>query len=80
MLNRGFAMLVTDAVDAFETVGGIWLGMSAIAFIFLAIFVEFREKSAAIDVTARRDERVFDLVAKTGKPRVSNKAPARKAA
>jgi hypothetical protein len=80
MVNRGFAMLLTDAVDAFETVGGIWLGMSAIAFIFLAIFVEFREKPAAIDVTARRDERVFGLVAKTEKPRVSNKAPARKAA
>ena len=35
-------MLINDAVDAIEAVGGIWLGMSAIAFILLAIFVKMQ--------------------------------------
>jgi hypothetical protein len=73
-------MLVIDAVYAFETAGGILLGMSAVAFIFLAILVEFREKSAATDVTTRSDALVLDFAAKNEKGRVSNKAPARKAA
>ena len=77
--ERSLAMLI-DAVHAIEAVGGIWLGMSAIAFILLAIFVEIRKKSTAIDVKARRDGHVLDLVAETEKKRVSNKAPARKAA
>jgi hypothetical protein len=68
-----------DAVHAIETLGGIWLVMSAIAFTLLAIFVDIRQKSTAIDVTARRDEVLFDLIAKVEKTRVS-KAPARKAA
>ena len=66
-------------LETFETVGGIWLGLSAVAFIFAAAFFKTRQKSAAIDVTARRDELMLDLVAKTEKARVS-KAPARKAA
>ena len=48
-------MLLTDAVHAIETVGGVWLGISAIAFILLGLFVEIRRKSAAVDVDARRD-------------------------
>ena len=46
-------MLLVDAIQTIETVGGIWLGMSAIAFILLA-FVEFRRESAdaAVELTA----------------------------
>lgn len=77
--ERRFAMLIIDAVHAIETVGGTWLGMSAIAFILLALFVEIRKKAAAIDVTPRHDGRVLNLAAKTEK-RVTNKAPTRKAA
>ena len=86
-----FAMLLTDAVHAIETVGGVWLGTSAIAFILLGLFVEIRRKSAAVDVDARRGvlakfsdpsthSRQLDLVAKTEKGPVSKNAPARKAA
>jgi hypothetical protein len=71
-------MPIIDAVHAFETVGGIALWMSALAFILLALLVETRKKPA-VDVTARRDARALDLVAKTEKRRVST-APARKAA
>jgi hypothetical protein len=84
----GFAMLLTDAVHAIETVGGVWLGISAVAFILLGIFVEIRRKSAAAD--ARRDglaefrdpltHRQLDLVAKAEKRPAAKKAPARKAA
>jgi hypothetical protein len=38
-------MLLVDAVRAIETVGGILLWMSAIAFILLGVFVEVRRKS-----------------------------------
>ena len=65
--------MLIDAVYAIEAVGGIWLGMSAIAFILLAIFVEIRKKSAAIDAKARRDGHVLDLVAKTEKKCVSKR-------
>jgi hypothetical protein len=84
-------MLLTDAVHAIETVGGVWLGISAVAFILLGLFVEIRRKSAAVDVDARRSglakvsdppthSRQLDLVAKTGKRPAPKKAPARKAA
>jgi hypothetical protein len=83
-------MLLTDAVHAIETVGGVWLGISAVAFILLGIFVEIRRKSAAVDVDARRDglaelrdpstRRQLDLVAKAEKRPAAKKAPARKAA
>ena len=87
----GFAMLLTDAVHAIEAMGGVWLGMSAVAFILLGLFVEIRRKSAAVDVDARRDglaeaskpsthSRQLDLVAQTEKPPAAKKAPARKAA
>jgi hypothetical protein len=90
-LIGGFAMLLTDAVHAIETVGGVWLGISAVAFILLGIFVEIRRKSAAVDVDARRDglakfrdpsthSRQLDLVAKAEKWPAAKKAPARKAA
>jgi hypothetical protein len=83
-------MLLTDAVHAIETVGGVWLGISAVAFILLGIFVEIRRKSAGVDVDARRDRlaefrdpsthRQLDLVAKAEKRPAAKKAPARKAA
>jgi hypothetical protein len=84
-------MLLTDAVYAIETVGGVWLGISAIAFILLGLFVEIRRKSAAVDADARRDgltevrdpfthSRQLDLVAKAEKRPAAKKAPARKAA
>jgi hypothetical protein len=84
-------MLLTDAFHAIETVGGVWLGISAVAFILLGLFVEIRRKSAAVDVEASRDgladaskpstdSRQLDLVAKAEKRPASKKAPARKAA
>jgi len=84
-------MLLTDAVHAIETVGGVWLGLGAVAFIILGLFAEIRRKSASVDVEARRDglaeaskpsthSRQLDLVAKAEKRPASKKAPARKAA
>jgi len=84
-------MLLTDAVHAIETLGGVWLGVSAVAFILLGLFVEIRRRSAAVDVDARRDglaeagkpsthSRQLDLVAKAEKRPAAKKAPARKAA
>jgi hypothetical protein len=83
-------MLLTDAVHAIETMGAVWLGISAVAFILLGLFVEIRRKSAAVDVDARRDglaelrdpstRRQLDLVAKAKKRPAAKKAPARKAA
>jgi hypothetical protein len=84
-------MLLTDAVHAIETMGAVWLGISAVAFLLLGLFVEIRRKSAAVDVDAKRDgreaarkpsthSRQLDLVAKTEKRPASKKAPARKAA
>ncbi len=79
-------MLLTDALHVFETVGGVWLGISALAFILLGLFVGIRQKSAAVDVDARRDGLVdsrapsVQRVAKTEKRAVSHKAPTRKAA
>jgi hypothetical protein len=83
-------MLLTDAVHAIETMGGVWLGIGAVAFILLGLFVEIRRKSAAVN-DARRDglaearktsahSRQLDLVAKAEKRPASKKAPARKAA
>jgi hypothetical protein len=84
-------MLLTDAVHAIETLGGVWLGVSAVTFILLGLFVEIRRRSEAVDVDARRDglveagkpsahSRQLDLVAKAEKRPASKKAPARKAA
>ena len=84
-------MLLTDAVHTIETLGGAWLGLSAVAFILLGLFVEIRRRSAAVDVDARRDglveagkpsthSRQLDLVAKAEKRPAAKKAPARKAA
>ncbi len=73
-------MLIVDAVQAFETVGGIALWMSALAFILLGVFVEIRRKSASVEAPERRVGRKLDLVAKTEKRPVSKKVPARKAA
>jgi hypothetical protein len=78
-------MLLTDAVHAIEMVGGVWLGISAVGFILLALFAEIRRKSAAVDVDARRD-RLADStgpsvrVATTEKRPISHKPPTRKAA
>src|SRR5262245_27078633 len=83
--HRGFAMLLNDAVHAIETMGAVWLGISAVAFLLLGLFVEIRRKSAALDVDAKRDglaevrpsmhSRQLDLVAKTEKRPASKKAP-----
>jgi hypothetical protein len=78
-------MLLTDAVHAIEMVGGVWLGISAVAFFLLGLFVEIRRKSAAVDVDARRDGLVDSTgssvrVAKTVKRPITHKAPTRKAA
>ena len=48
-------MLLTDAVHAIETLVGVWLGVSAVAFILLGLFVNIRRKSAALDFEASRD-------------------------
>ena len=49
-------MLLIDAIETIETVGGIWLGMSAIAFILMAAFVEtYQESADAVESTAGRD-------------------------
>ena len=69
-----------------ETVGGIWLAMSAIAFIFAAVLVKTRQESAdsvvstnhlSEDVGPRRLDR-----ARTAKKKPSDKdsAPLEKAA
>jgi hypothetical protein len=89
-LTGGFAMLLTDAVHTIETLGGVWLGLSAVAFILLGLFVEIRRRSAAVNVDARRDglvealpsahSRKLDLVAKAEKRPAAKKAPASKAA
>jgi hypothetical protein len=78
-------MLLTDAVHAIETVGGVWLGISAVAFFLLGLFVEIGRKSAVVDVDARRDKLVDSTgpsvrVAKTEKRPITHKAPTRKAA
>jgi hypothetical protein len=83
-------MLLTDAVHMIETVGGVWLGISAGAFILLGLFAAIRQKSAAADLEAERGglarhgdpsarSRQLDLV-KTEKRAASKKAQTRKAA
>jgi hypothetical protein len=84
-------MLLTDAVHIIETVGGVWLGISAGAFILLGLFAAIHQKSAAADLEAERGglarhgdpsarSRQLDLVAKTEKRAASKKAQTRKAA
>ena len=70
-------MLLVDAVQVIETVGGVLMWMSAIAFILLGVFVEIRRKSRHGLPSARRPK--LDLVAKAEKKPVS-KAPASKVA
>lgn len=78
-------MLLTDAVHAIETLGGVWLGISAVAFLLLGLFVGIRQESAAVDVDARREE-LADVagpsvrVARAKKKVVAHKTPTRKAA
>ena len=84
----GFAMLLTDAVHAIETVGGVWLGISAVAFILLGIFVEIRLRPSTLMQGAHGLAEPanplltagLDLVAKAEKRPAAKKAPARKAA
>jgi hypothetical protein len=79
-------MLLTDALHAIETVGGVWLGISAVAFILLGLFAEIRRKSAAVDVGLAEaskpstHSRQLDLVAKAEKRPAAKKTPTRKAA
>jgi len=70
-------MLLVDAVHAIETVGGICLGISAVTFILLGVFVEIRRKSR--DELAKRGPQL-DLVAKTDKKPLSKKVTSREAA
>ena len=70
-------MLLVDAVHVIETVGGVLMWMSAIAFILLGIFVEIRRKSRDELSSARTPQ--FDLVANAEKKPVS-KPTARRAA
>jgi hypothetical protein len=65
-------------VHAIETVGGIWLGTSAVTFIVLGVFVEIRRRSRTGLSSERRPH--LDLVAKTDKKAPSKKAPSREAA
>jgi hypothetical protein len=75
-------MLLVDAVHTIETVGGIWLGMSAITFILLGVFIEIRRKSR--DGLASKRSPQLDLVVKTDKKTLSKplskKATSREAA
>jgi hypothetical protein len=71
-------MLLVDAVHAIETVGGICLGISAVTFILLGVFVEIRRKSR--DELASKRGPQLDLVAKTDKKPLSKKATSREAA
>ena len=70
-------MLLVDAVHVIETVGGVLMWMSAIAFILLGVIVGMRRKSHDKLSSARRPK--LDLVAKAEKKPVS-KAPASKVA
>jgi hypothetical protein len=78
-------MLLVDAVHGIETVGGIWLGMSAFAFILLVVFDAISERSAKRsakrDAEARPEGLVLDLRPNNETKRaLSKKSPARKAA
>jgi hypothetical protein len=70
-------MLLVDAVHVIETVGGVLMWMSAIAFILLGVIVGTRRKSH--DKLSSARGRQLNLVAKTEKKPVS-KAPASKVA
>jgi hypothetical protein len=64
-------MPLIDAVHAIEAVGGILLGMSGLAFIFLGVFAEIRKKSAAATLE-RRVGRKLDLVKTENRPASTN--------
>jgi hypothetical protein len=70
-------MLLVDAVHVIETVGGVLMWMSAIAFILLGVMVGIRRKSRDRLSSART--RQLNLVAKREKKPVS-KAPSTKVA
>ena len=65
-----------------ETVGGIWLVMSAIAFVFVAVLVKSRQESA--DVSANRSSDAVRRLDRTHKakkkPSDKNSPPFEKAA
>ena len=62
-----------------ETVGGIWLAMSAIAFVFVAVLVKSRQESA--DVSANHAVRRLDRTHKAKKkPSDKDSPPFEKAA
>lgn len=73
-------MPLSDGVQVFETVGGVLLGTSGLAFLLLGIFLGSRQKSAVAEVVETRGERKLDLVAKSDKRPLPKKAPVRKAA
>jgi len=70
-------MLLVDAVHLIETVGGVLMWMSAIAFILLGAIVGIRRKSSDKIPTARRPK--LDLVTKAERKPIS-KAPTSKVA
>jgi hypothetical protein len=65
-------MLLVDAVHVIETVGGVLMWMSAIAFILLGIKVGTRRKSRDKIPSARRPK--LDLVAKAERKPISKAA------
>jgi len=70
-------MLLVDAEHVIETVGGVLIWMSAIAFILLGVMVGVRRKSG--DKLSSARIRQLNLVAKTERKPVS-KAPESKVA
>ena len=79
-------MLLTDALHAIETVGGVWLGISAVAFILLGLFAEIPENLRPSMSGSRRPANPLPTAGnstswrKAEKRPASKKAPARKAA
>ena len=61
-----------------ETVGGIWLAMSAIAFVFVAVLVKSRQESA--DVSANAVHRLDRTHKAKKKPSDKDSPPFEKAA
>ena len=70
-------MLLVDAVHVIETVGGVLMWMSAIAFILLGAMVEIRRKSSNEIPFASRPK--LNLVTNSERKPIS-KAPASKVA
>jgi hypothetical protein len=68
-------MPVYDAINAFVLAYGLWLGMSALAFVLLGILVRTRKEAAATD--ARRESLQLFV---TQKKADAERRPDRKAA